>query len=496
MMQFKIRIRAFKQDLVSIENFTLVPGQITVLLGESGIGKTLIAQAVFGLLDAHELQVWVNDERYLRYLRSARLKKLRASGFFVFQEPSSHLNPMLTINQQLNEGSLRNGALQKRVLEGLWQKPYNTHIQPLLNVYPTPFRPSGGEKQRFLLAMALKKMRLHQPPPEALYIFDEPTGSLDDAYRNVFLKELFDLYRRNPVTILLITHDYSMLSELQRRYSDLLSKIHIKELRRVRGTQVEMTDFKMKNYLNWLEALQPFRSQGKNQPPVLKMNGMFQVFDHTFQLKRTRRARKAETLTVKSGDLVYLKAPSGVGKTTLAKIIAGLQKAQFVRFSLAGNDFTEKTPQRKWKHNVWGEQVSMVFQHADEALNLQARVKDVFKGLPGVSALSQFQIRELLGELFEEVQEEDFLEKKIAHLSGGQRQRLNLMRVFALNPRLIILDEPLNGLDFFSIQKVIDLIARKMQKGSGILLISHNEEIFDRLVEEKRRIYLTRLEDV
>ena len=132
----------------------------------------------------------------------------------------------------------------------------------------------------------------------------------------------------------------------------------------------------------------------------------------------------------------------------------------------------------------------MVFQHADEALDLNASVMQVFKGLPVQPALSEAKLIELLQEVFEQPVTNQFLNKKVAFLSGGQKQRLNLLRALLLKPDLIILDEPLNGLDFRTIQRVLKLIEEKMVGGSGILLISHNEEIFDRLVPEEQVYYL------
>ena len=80
-----------------------------------------------------------------------------------------------------------------------------------------------------------------------------------------------------------------------------------------------------------------------------------------------------------------------------------------------------------------------------------------------------------------------FLNQKVRLLSGGQKQRLNIMRTFFLETDIIILDEPLNGLDFESCVKIIDILQQKRNEERGILLISHNEEIFDRLVPEGRR---------
>jgi ABC-type dipeptide/oligopeptide/nickel transport system ATPase subunit len=134
--------------------------------------------------------------------------------------------------------------------------------------------------------------------------------------------------------------------------------------------------------------------------------------------------------------------------------------------------------------------MTMVFQHADEALNQNSKVKDVFDGLPIAVPLNEKIIVKSLSELFEEEPSRDFLNIRIKYLSGGQKQRLNLLRSLILRTDILILDEPLNGLDFASAAKVIAKIEMKLQSGFGVLVISHNEEIFDTLVATANIYYL------
>src|SRR3989304_1088346 len=100
--EYKIRITAGGRELVAINHFRLVESSVNVLFGESGIGKSLIALAISGLLDPDELNVKINEKSYETYLSSPEVADIRHNGFFVFQEPSSHLNPMLTLRAQLN----------------------------------------------------------------------------------------------------------------------------------------------------------------------------------------------------------------------------------------------------------------------------------------------------------------------------------------------------------------------------------------------------------
>ena len=99
-------------------------------------------------------------------------------------------------------------------------------------------------------------------------------------------------------------------------------------------------------------------------------------------------------------------------------------------------------------------------------------------------------IRRILGELFDFDITDEFLHRRVDALSGGQKQRLNLLRSLSLDTDILVLDEPVNGLDFESITKVLSMIRMRQHIGKGILLVSHNEEIFDALVSRQYIYYL------
>jgi energy-coupling factor transporter ATP-binding protein EcfA2 len=151
---------------------------------------------------------------------------------------------------------------------------------------------------------------------------------------------------------------------------------------------------------------------------------------------------------------------------------------------------TGETPRRFWQERVWGKRMTMVFQHADEALNMQSTMRETLLGLPLRTPLTSQGLVRLVGELFEGGEAGGLLGKKICFLSGGQKQRLNLLRGLALDTDVLILDEPLNGLDFESATKVISMLRQKMDAGMGLLVISHNEEIFDALAGADQTYYL------
>ena len=195
---FDIRIATSDRLLVRIRDFRLPLDRTTFLFGESGIGKSLIARAIYGLLDPEEFSVTINGELYTTYLARSETKLIKENSFYVFQEPSSHLNPLLSLETQVSEGSLSQAVGAAELLTHLWEGTDEEGIRKLLEVYPKPYRPSGGEKQRVFLLMALKRMdllfRSGLSNPHTLFVFDEPTGSLDNHLRDVFLKLVFGAF--------------------------------------------------------------------------------------------------------------------------------------------------------------------------------------------------------------------------------------------------------------------------------------------------------------
>ena len=466
--RYDVYIAAGRRSIVEADDFSFVENEITFLFGESGIGKSMLCKAIYGLLDPDELTITVNGKPYNKYLALPETQAIKNNSFVVFQEPSSHLNPLMRIADQLSEGSLEQSGDGKAVLKRLWPNADPGTLHSVIDIYPKPFRPSGGEKQRILIAMAFKKLGLATREKGTFFVFDEPTGSLDNNYRNLFLDFLFEKYRQAPFTAMIITHDYSIISEINGRHRDLAPKIHFKELSRIGEAKVACNDFSPDAYLTWLGRAGKHPAIGNRpaQEPVLMVKPGFTIFGKERCIYADPTHTTPAELRIQRGEIVYVKAPSGVGKTTLAKIVMGLYRAEKVSMTICGQIFTEDTKRSVWEKDIWGKKAGMVFQHADEALDLEATVQETFNGLGDRRKHSVSDLKNSLAELFEGGVSDAFLNKKVKYLSGGQKQRLNLLRTILLKPDLIIMDEPLNGLDFESVRKIIDILQALREKAS------------------------------
>lgn len=481
--RYDITVTSGKRVLVDAQNLVISQGMVTFLFGESGIGKSLLGKALFGILDDPDLRVRINGEGYRQYSSRPNVAGRKKQGFFMFQEPSSHLNPLQSLEEQLREGALADAPDPIGPVRELWDAQGAQDLERLLPVFPKPYRPSGGEKQRILAAMAFSKMDVASDRADAgdgLFVFDEPTGSLDREARNRFLDRLFDRFRQRKQTILLITHDYGMIGYVQSRHRGLLSHIRFRELALEAGT-VMVRDFDPEHFLHWL-AGQHAQPADFKRTPLLRVESGIRVFGRSLRFLEGASGKGEVDMAVHPGELVYLKAGSGVGKTTVAKIVIGLQNADYFRMEFEGVRLGEVSPRHYWRRNLWGKRMTMAFQHADESLNPKASVEETLQMLPLPAVRTREAVAEALEKLFDRREIPQLQDKKVWQLSGGQKQRLNILRAFTLSTPLIILDEPLNALDFESIDRVLTLVREARSNGHAILLISHNEDIFDALV--------------
>jgi ABC-type dipeptide/oligopeptide/nickel transport system ATPase subunit len=281
-----------------------------------------------------------------------------------------------------------------------------------------------------------------------------------------------------------------MISELIHRYPEMRQKINYRELS-IQNARLVQTNFSPDSYLSWLSNIkQPNGMSYSNVNPILSLSDHIQVFNRHLRISSDPDGQNPASLDIHPGEAVYLKAPSGVGKTTIAKIMMGLQRAGQFKLKIAGIKLDEHSALGKWRKKIWAKKMGMVFQHADEALNLNGKVKDIFRGLPLKYRTDREYLIDRLQLVFDDAPDETFLDRPVAHLSGGQKQRLNLIRALILETDVLILDEPFNGLDFITLQKVLILIQDRQKLGKSFLLISHNEEIIERLVPAGRVYYL------
>jgi peptide/nickel transport system ATP-binding protein len=477
-------------------SFTLHRGETFALVGESGSGKSLTALSVMRLLPPEAQitsgRVWFNGEDLLR-LPEAQMNCLRGKRIaMIFQDPMTSLNPVKTVGEQIGEVlrlhfGLNRKALHKRCLELLTQVGIPDPEQKLRSF---PHQLSGGQRQRVMIAVALAG------EPELL-IADEPTTALDVTLQAQILELLSQLKRQRAMALWLITHDLGLVADLADSAA-VMQKGKIVETfsRRDAPLFAHPTHPYTRQLLTSRPKLESClrlqRMRGsKSTPPLLQVENLkvwYPVRGGLLQrVKGYIQAVDGVSFQLSSGQTLAVVGESGCGKTTLGKALLGLIPLTDGQIYLEGQDLMQLPTKRRCRT------LQIVFQDPFSAMNPRMLVGDILaEGLKSLRPeLSAKERLERIERLLEEVGLPAASRLRYPHeFSGGQRQRICIARALAVEPKLIICDEPTSSLDV-SVQQQILKLLKELQERTGVsyLFISHDLAVVAEIADQVAVMY-------
>ena len=483
----ELRVSLGGREVVHGIDFNLAAGEKLAIVGESGSGKTVSALSLLRLLPQAGLSGSVRLQgRELLTLAEPELRLLRGSAVaYVFQEPMSALNPLLTLGQQIAEvlqlhRGLVGASARARVLELLESVGLP---DPLAQARAYPHQLSGGQRQRALIAMALAS----EP---RLLVADEPTTALDASLRLQMLALLDEMRLRLGLAVLIITHDLNLV----RHFADRV--LVMKDGRVVEQGAVDAVFAAPRQaYTRTLLESLPRRelppadpATSLGQPACLEAEALRVSYPVALPGWRGwfRRGRywalEGVDLRLQAGQTLGVVGESGSGKSTLALAALGLLPHQG-RLRLLGQDWLDlqRPEQRRLRRRV-----QVVFQDPYASLSPRLTLEQIVaEGLqvhePGLSRAERLvrvlaALREvgLLAGLAP-AEQQTWLQRYPHEFSGGQRQRIAIARALVIEPQLIVLDEPTSALDVTVQQQVIALLLRlQRERGLSYLLITHD----------------------
>jgi len=461
-------------------------GETVALVGESGSGKSVTALSILQLLPYPRARhpsgsIRFRGEEMVR-AREAVLRRVRGNRIaMVFQEPMTSLNPLHTLERQVNEvlfvhKNLDRDAARARTLE-LLRLVGLPDAQRRLGAYPHQL--SGGERQRVMIAMALA----NEPD---LLIADEPTTALDVTIQAQILTLLKELRARFGMALLLITHDLTIVRKMADRVA-VMSQGEIVEA----GSTADIFERPRHAYTRRLLAAQPkggAPATAAEAPVIMEGRDLVVWFPIKAGLFRRTvdhiKAVNGISVTVREGHTVGVVGESGSGKTTLGFALLRLQASQgAIRFQgreIQGVSAKELRPLRR--------QMQVVFQDPFGSLSPRLSVAQILEEGLAVHRLggTPAERRRLIDEALLEVGLDPESRDRYPHeFSGGQRQRIAIARAMVLRPRFVVLDEPTSALDMSVQAQIVDLL-RDLQARHNLayLFISHDLRVVRALADE------------
>lgn len=489
--------------------FSLKLGESLGIVGESGSGKSITALSLMGLLPpgAKTTSGLVNltlpneDTANLVGLNTDKHKQLRGKHLaMIFQEPMTSLNPSMRCGKQVEEAIAVHQQLSVKQLKirciSLLKEVQIAEAEKAYKSYP--FQLSGGQKQRIMIAMALAGN------PSVL-IADEPTTALDVTVQKEIIGLLNSIVRRRGMSLIFISHDLGVISEVTNRILVLKDGILVEQ-----GETAQIILAPQHPYTKGLMACRPPLNKrpivlptvqqylsGDNMgcipeqnmdkenqriysnQPILNVSGLNVEFitQRNFFGSTTRSFKAVNNLSFNlyPTETLGLVGESGCGKTTLGRAILGLTP-----YASGNILYREKNIKSFSKTQMaqFRQDVQLVFQDPYSSLNPRLTVGETimepidFYGLAKSKNAKRSKAEELIARV--SLPPNSFY--RYPHeFSGGQRQRIGIARALAVNPKVLICDEMVSALDV-SVQAQMLNLLNQIKKDFGLtyIFISHD----------------------
>ena len=537
-------------------SFDLQRGETLGLVGESGCGKSVTAMTILQLIPSPPSVIAGGSIRYngadLLRFDEARMRAIRGNEIsMIFQDPMTSLNPVLTVGEQIAEAAVLHQRLDRRAARELavemLRKVNIPEPQRRADEYPHQF--SGGMRQRAMIAAALVCN------PKVL-IADEPTTALDVTIQAQIIELMLELKREFGTSIIMITHDLGRGrrdlrpggrdvrgaqgrgSRRRRALLHAAAPLHAGSAagdaaarngarhapcgpsasgrdcrhgahahRRTQGLQLRPALPARDRGVprGGARARGPRRRargrllqlRGRVMPesPLLEVRDLKKYFPLSrkpFGERQEVRAVDGISFLLGHGETIGIVGESGCGKSTAAKTIMRLIEPTAGQVLLDGTDVTALS---RAQFRPYRKRVQIVFQDPYASLNPRMSAGAIV-GEPlrnfGVGAAERAARVE---KLFDRVGLHRDSMRKYAHeFSGGQRQRLGIARALALEPKLIVCDEPVSALDVSIQAQIINLLI-DLQKELGIsyIFVAHDLAVVQHISDRVAVMYLGRL---
>ena len=477
-------------------SFSLDQGEFVGLVGESGSGKSTLGFAVTRL---SKPPARISKGRVLfggkdiTTLSQEELRRQRCGGFaMVLQSGMNALNPVRTVRKHFVDIYKAHGNVEK--------KDYEAHSRQLvekvglqdsvLNAYPGEL--SGGMRQRVSISLALAL----EPK---LMVFDEPTTALDVLVQHEVMGTIRELQKQEGFTAILISHDLGVVLESTQRVlvmhngrivedapseriltdpQDDYTKMLLSHYGDPRAEHVSVPGLKPRDEAAASGSVGGTPPQADDEEDMtVTVTGVSKIYPARKRGEDSVTAVNNVSFTLSPGQSLALVGASGSGKSTIAKMLTGVERPTSGNITLGGRR-VDQMKRRKDLRSLRSD-IQMIFQDPYSALNPLHTVEyTLTRPILNYTDLRGDDARRRMLELLETVgltPVEQYAAKLPHQLSGGQRQRVVIARALASNPHVLVADEPVSMLDMTLRAGILALLDDlRVRLNVSMLYITHD----------------------
>lgn len=519
-VKYKVKIKNENNEVIEEKkilddlNIEVEPGDFIAILGHNGSGKSTFAKHLNALLLPDEGNIYIDGDDTKSV---EELWKIREKCGMVFQNPDNQIVGV-TVEEDVGFGPENLGVKTEKIWDRI--KDSLTKVDMYKYRKKSPNHLSGGQKQRVAIASSLAMK------PKCI-VLDEPTAMLDPQGRKEVMDIIKSLNENENITVILITHhmneaimakkvvviddgkialqgtprevfsnveqikklklDMPQIMELSYelykcgkfdRYDILTIDEFVKEIEKICNSQngKDIADKEDANDIEDTEDTEDTRN--KSIEPILSLRNVSLKYEENTSMEV--KALDDISLDIYNDEFIGIIGHTGSGKSSLVQVMNGLIKANCGEVTYKGENIRDKSFDKKRLHL----DVGLVFQYPESQLFEETVLKDVMFG-PLNKGMSEEEAKKAAKEALEMIGiGENYYNDSPFELSGGEKRRIAIAGVLAMNPEIIILDEPTAGLDPMSRNNLLNSLKRlQTDKAKTIIIVSHNMEDMANYVE-------------
>jgi len=468
-------------------NLKVKEKEILGIMGPSGSGKTTLCLTLNGIIPQRIPGEFKGKVKVFgKSVLECDVSEIASSVGLVLEDPEIQF-VMSTVEDEVILGLEKLDLSREEILERLYWALELVNL-PRNYLNKRPLELSGGEKQR----VAIASMIALRPK---ILVLDEPTSDLDPKGKKEVFESLWRIREELGITVVIVEHESEFLAKFADRIvilnegkvvaegtpREVFSKINEIMNYGIRPPQVTEIGYhlglkplplSLEEFINlFTEEFKRNRMRLLTRPLLLSNVSSSEVViechDVHFTYPDGTRALNGVDLEIEKGEFLAIVGPNGSGKTTLAKVMCGLLKPTKGKVLV----FNEEP----WKSSrcVMCKRVGYVFQNPDHQLFNQKVFDELAFGLRILGA-EKVEIETRVNSLLKTLKLTELENEHPFFLSKGERRRLALGSVLALEPEVLIVDEPTTGQDYGMCFELMNLLKEYNESGKTVILISHS----------------------